>query len=69
MESLTALEDILVRRVLPIELVDLSEILLPWLDLLAALLYESFIVAGFLFAVGGFNEGIPAGKGEGGFHF
>ena len=68
MESLTALEDILVRRVLPIELVNLFEILFPWLNLLAALLHESFVVAGFLFVVGGLKEGILVGKGEGVFH-
>ena len=68
MESLTALEDILVRRVLPIELVDLFEILLPWLDLLAALLHESFIIAGFVLVVGGLKEGIPVRRGEGAFH-
>ena len=68
MESLTALEDVLFRRVLPIELVDLFEILFPWLDLLAALLRESFIVSGFLFVGGGLKEGIPVGRGKGGFH-
>ena len=69
-ESLTALEDILVRRVLPIELVDLVEVLFPWLDFLAGLLHESCIVAGLLLVVGGgLREGIPVGKGEGGFHF
>ena len=71
-EALTALEDILVRRrVLPIELVDLLEVLFPGLDLLAAsLLHGSFIVAGFFFVivVGGLDEGILVGEGEWGFH-
>ena len=68
MEPLTALEDILARRVFPIELVDILEVLFPWLDLLGSLA-ESFIGAGFLFVVCGSKEGIPAGKGEGAFHF
>ena len=68
-EPLTALEDILLRRVLPIELVDLFEILFPWLDLLAAFVHESFIVAGFRIVVAGLKEGITVGRGKGAFHF
>ena len=68
-EPLTAFEDILARRVLPIELVDLLEILFPGLDLLAALVRGSFIVAGFLIVTGGLEEGILVGRGERVFHF
>ena len=69
METLTALEDIPLRRVLPIELIDLLEVLFPRLNLLAAFIHESFIVAGFLIVVAGLKEEIPVGRGKGGFHF